>query len=81
MSPSSVLANGALGLLAPLGIAALIHPLTVPPRVLGLDIPMAAAVVTALWLACRRRAGLSRRTGGILVACFLVYAAARIVST
>jgi cation:H+ antiporter len=81
MSPYSVLANGALGLLAPLGLAALIHPITLPPRVLGLDIPAAAAVVTALGLACRRRTGLSRRAGGTLVACFLVYAAVRIVST
>ena len=78
MSASSVLANGTVGLLAPLGMATLAHPLTVPALVLRLDVPALAILVTALWYLDRRGVGLSRRSGGFLVFSFLAYAAARI---
>jgi hypothetical protein len=81
MSASGVLANGTLGLLAPLGAGALLNPLPMPPLALRLDLPVLAGVVTGLWLLDGRGVPLSRRMGVFLVVCFVVYAAARIVTS
>lgn len=81
LSASSVLANGTLGLLLPLGLAALIQPLSVDRLALLLDLPALGIVILGLWAWDRRGAQVAGARAAALLAAFLIYVIARMASS
>jgi cation:H+ antiporter len=81
LSASSVLANGTLGLLVPLGLAALIRPMGVDRLALLLDLPALGIVILCLWAWDRRGAQVVGARAAALLGAFLVYVIARMASS
>ena len=81
LSASSVLANGTLGLLLPLGLGALVRPLGVDRLALLLDLPALGIVILALWVWDRRGARVAGGRAGALLGAFLIYVVARMASS
>lgn len=81
LSASSVLANGTLGLLLPLGVAALARPLGVDRLTLLLDLPAIGIVIVCLWAWDRRGARVEGARAGALLVAFLIYVVARMGSS
>lgn len=74
---SSVLRSGTVGLLLPLGLAAVITPIVVAPDVLRADLPALALAVLGLWAWGRERPNVPRWMGALLVVYFMGYALIR----
>ncbi len=81
LSASSVLANGTLGLLLPLGLGALIRPLGVDRLALLLDLPALGIVILCLWTWDRRGVRVAGARAATLLAAFLIYVVARMASS
>lgn len=81
LSASSVLANGTMGLLLPLGLAALLRPLGVDRLAVLLDLPALGIVIVCLWAWDRRGARVEGARAAALLAAFGIYVIARMASS
>ena len=77
LSASYVLRTGTVGLLLPLGLAAVIAPIVVARDVLRADLPALALAVLGLWSWGRERPSVPRWLGVLLVLYFMGYALIR----
>ena len=74
----NILGSNVFNTLAVVGIASAIHPLVVAPEVVHRDLPVMSALTLSLFLFGFRRRGpgrINRLEGGLLLACYLGYAA------
>ena len=77
LSAGYVLRIGTVGLLLPLGLAAVIAPIVVQRDVLRADLPALALAVLGLWSWGREREAVPRWLGAVLVVYFMAYALIR----
>jgi cation:H+ antiporter len=78
LSLANVIGSNIFDLLVPIGIGAVVHPLTVSPGTLAFDLPAAAIVTIALSVFLMRRRGLQRPEAAVMIGLYLVYVTVRV---
>ena len=78
MSVGNVIGSNVFDLLIPVGVGALIVPLSVAPATLSVDLPAIAIATVALLVFLVRKRGLQRREAVVLLSGYVVYALIRV---
>lgn len=80
LSVGNVIGSNIFDLLVPVGLAAVIYPLSVAPATIWYDLPAVALATVALLIFLTRRRGLQKREALALIVLYVGYATLRIVT-
>ncbi len=79
LSVGNLIGSDTFDLLIPIGVSAVIHPLTVERELMAFDLPMLGAISIAALVFLRFRRGLQRSEALGLITLFAIYAVAKLV--
>ena len=71
----NVIGSGIFNILGIAGVTGIVHPIPVPPEIARVDVWVMLAAAVLLVVFAATRGGVSRREGGILLACYAGYMA------